>query len=184
MTTGGLRYWKDGRDVPDVMLGLFDYAQTDRHPAFNLTLRVDFADGGGEDSGLRLVGSEGVMTVGNDVTLARRPRSTDVTYSIAPFPKAIQDQLRKEHREKHPGTGRDLQASSTESWRPAGEYSASEHHFQNFFASIREGAPMVEDAVFGLRAAGPAVLSNLSCFEERPYAWDPVAMKASPSCAS
>ena len=41
---------------------------------------------------------------------------------------------------------------------------------------------MVEDAVFGLRAAGPAVVSNLSYFENRPYAWDPQAMKASPSC--
>jgi hypothetical protein len=41
---------------------------------------------------------------------------------------------------------------------------------------------MVEDAVFGLRAAGPAVVSNLSYFENRPYTWDPQAMKASPSC--
>src|SRR5579883_2233037 len=35
--TGGLRYWRDGRDVPDVMLGLFDYPQ-----GFNLSLRVNF----------------------------------------------------------------------------------------------------------------------------------------------
>ncbi len=52
--------------------------------------------------------------------------------------------------------------------------------FENFFASIRSGAPMVEDAAFGLRAAGPAVVSNFSFFENPPYAWDPVAMKASP----
>ena len=46
--TGGLRYWKDGRDVPDVMLGLYDYTATSAHPAFNLALRVNFVDGAGE----------------------------------------------------------------------------------------------------------------------------------------
>jgi len=43
MATGGLRYWKDGRDALDVMLGLFDYAE-----GFNLSLRVNFVDGGEE----------------------------------------------------------------------------------------------------------------------------------------
>jgi hypothetical protein len=38
---------------------------------------------------------------------------------------------------------------------------------------------VVEDAVFGLRAAAPAVLANTSYFERRPVKWDPVAMKAS-----
>jgi predicted dehydrogenase len=180
MTTGGLRFWNDGRDVPDVMLGLFDYPKTDRHPAFNLTLRVNFADGGGDSSGLRFVGSEGVLTVGNEVTLSKRPRSTEMDYALRPFPKAIQAQLEKEHRAKHPGEAVALQPSSAETYRPAPDYSASEHHFENFFNSIRTGAPMVEDAVFGLRAAGPAVVSNLSYFENRPYAWDPEAMKASP----
>ncbi len=32
---GGLRYWKDGREVPDVLLGVFDYPETDAHPGFN-----------------------------------------------------------------------------------------------------------------------------------------------------
>ena len=36
--TGGLRFWKDGRDVPEVMFGLYDYPKTDRHPAFTLAL--------------------------------------------------------------------------------------------------------------------------------------------------
>ncbi|MCX6606070.1 MAG: Gfo/Idh/MocA family oxidoreductase [Acidobacteria bacterium] len=34
--TGGLRYWKDGRDVPDVMLGMYDYPSRGKMPAFNL----------------------------------------------------------------------------------------------------------------------------------------------------
>jgi len=40
--TGGLRFWKDGRDVPDVMIALYDY------PNFNVMLRVNFVDGATE----------------------------------------------------------------------------------------------------------------------------------------
>ena len=37
--SGGLRYWKDGREVPDVLLGTFDYPQSAAHDPFNLSLR-------------------------------------------------------------------------------------------------------------------------------------------------
>lgn len=61
--TGGLRYWKDGREVPDVLLGMFDYPKTESHPAFNLSLRVNFVDGTSGSTYLRLVGTKGAMDV-------------------------------------------------------------------------------------------------------------------------
>lgn len=78
--TGGLRYWKDGREVPDVMIGMFDYAASDSLPPFNLSLRVNFVDGTGGTNYLRMVGSEGSMTVEWDkVTLLRNRHRTDET---------------------------------------------------------------------------------------------------------
>jgi predicted dehydrogenase len=180
MSTGGLRYWKDGRDVPDVMLGLFDYPKTERHPAFNLTLRVNFAEGGGDNSGLRFVGSEGVLTVSNELTLSKQTRPKDPGFTIDTFAKATQEEFMKEYHTKYGDAGPQLQPVAVETYKPPRDYSDTEHHFRNFFASIRSQAPMVEDAVFGLRAAGPAVVCNLSYFEGRPYAWDPEAMKATP----
>jgi predicted dehydrogenase len=180
MSTGGLRFWKDGRDVPDVMLGLFDYPKTDRHPAFNLTLRVNFAEGGGDNSGLRFVGSEGVMTVSNEVSLTKQARPAEPGFTIDTFPKATQEQFMKEYRAKYPDNGAQLLPLEVETYRAPRDYNDTENHFRNFFASIRTKAPMVEDAVFGLRAAGPAVVCNLSYFEKRPYAWDPEAMTATP----
>jgi hypothetical protein len=50
-------------------------------------------------------------------------------------------------------------------------------HFMNFFEGIRSGKPIVEDASFGLRAAGPAVLCNLSQEQGRIIRWDPQSMR-------
>ena len=60
--TGEIRHWKD-RDVPDVMLAILDYPDSDAHPAFNVLLRVNFKSGlPGESFGVKFIGSEGVMT--------------------------------------------------------------------------------------------------------------------------
>src|SRR5579883_182978 len=71
--TGGIRYWKDGRDVPDVMLGLYDYPARGKFPAFNLALRVDFKDGATETQGFRFIGSEGILTIGRGVSISKVP---------------------------------------------------------------------------------------------------------------
>ena len=46
-------------------------------------------------------------------------------------------------------------------------------HHRVFANSVRTRKPLVEDPTFGLRAAGPAVLSNLSYTEKRVVRWDP-----------
>jgi hypothetical protein len=56
-------------------------------------------------------------------------------------------------------------------------YSDSFDHFKNFFASVRSRKPVVEDAVFGYRAAGAALLSNLSIERKEIVHWDPETMK-------
>lgn len=42
---------------------------------------------------------------------------------------------------------------------------------------MRSRQTVVEDAVFGYRAAGAALLSNLSYDHGKIVGWDPVAMK-------
>jgi len=174
MATGGLRFWKDGRDVPDVMLGLFDYNE-----GFNLSLRVNFVDGGEESEGLIFTGSEGTMEIaGNSVSVSRVPRPKEPGYTIGTFTEAMQRRILAEYREKYPVThpsGSPDVGFETYS-APAG-YSDSYDHFKNFFASIRSRQPVVEDAVFGFRAAGAALLSNLSYERGAVVKWDPDAMK-------
>jgi hypothetical protein len=56
-------------------------------------------------------------------------------------------------------------------------YSDHLDHFTNFFDAIRTGKPVVEDAVFGFRAAAPALSCNESYFQKKIIHWDPVQMK-------
>jgi predicted dehydrogenase len=178
-STGGLRFWKDGRDVPDVMLGLYDYPETQSHPAFNLALRVNFVNGAGETSGFRFVGSEGIMTIGNGVTVSKQPRETEPGYTIDTFPKSVQEDFLKGYRQKYPPQrplADAMRPQAEERFLPPPRYSDHLDHHRNFFSSVRTRKPVVEDAVFGFRAAGPAVLSNVSYFENRICVWDPVSM--------
>ncbi len=178
--SGGLRYWKDGRDVPDVFFGLYDYeAREGAHPAFNLALRVNFVDGGSENSGFRFIGSEGIMTVDEGVTVAKRPRESEPGYTIETFPEAVQKEFLKEYREKYPrttATADSMRPDADETFDPPDGYDDHFHHHQNFIASVRSRKPVVEDAVFGYRAASPALLSNVSYFEKRICEWNPESM--------
>lgn len=177
--TGGLRFWKDGRDVPDVMLGVYDYPKTDRHPAFNLALRVNFVNGGSETSGFRFVGGEGILTIGSGVTVSKQPRETEPGYTIDTFPKAVQEKFLAQYRADHPA-----QRPTADSIRPIGEekylpppgYSDHIDHHRNFLDAVRSRKPVVEDAVFGFRAAAPALLSNVSYFEQRICEWNPESL--------
>jgi predicted dehydrogenase len=174
MATGGLRFWKDGRDVPDVMLGLFDYRE-----GFNLSLRVNFVDGGEESEGLIFTGSEGTMEIGgNAVSVNRVPREKEPGYTIGTFTEAMQKEFLEQYRRKYPRTHPDgaPEPGFEKYVAPAG-YSDSYDHFRNFFDSVRTRRQPVEDAVFGYRAAGAALLSNLSMERGAIIGWDPDAMK-------
>ncbi len=176
MATGGLRYWKDGRDANDVLLALFDYPE-----GFNLSLRVNFVDGGEESEGFLFTGSEGQMEIvgrTNTVTVTRVAPAKEPGYTVGTFTDAMQkgyvEQYRKKYPVEHPG-GPALQ--DAQSFTAPSGYSDSYDHFSNFFAAVRSRKPVVEDARFGFRAAGAALLSNLSVEKDSVVHWDPEAMK-------
>jgi predicted dehydrogenase len=170
MATGGLRYWKDGREVPDILLGMFDYPQTDKHPAFNLSLRVNFVDGTAENTYLRLVGNEGSMIVEWDkVTLTKNksypPDSMDPLAS-----KDTPDPFAYDRK-------RILDPDAIVFKAETGYKGAHFDHHYHWIHSIRTGKPIVEDALFGFRAASPALLCNDSYFQQRTMQWDPVGLQ-------
>ena len=90
----------------------------------------------------------------------------------------MQKQISAEYLAKYPtihATGEPPLA--TERYQAPQGYSDSYDHFSNFFDSVRTRKQPVEDAVFGYRAAGAALLSNLSYEKDKIVHWNPEEMK-------
>ncbi len=181
MATGGTRYWNDGREIPDLMLAMADYKESAHHPAFNLLLRVNFEQGSEETSGFRFVGEKGILRIdGDGVRVDRHNRPAEPGYNIETFAEATQREYLREYRKKYPEaevTPASMRMTPAEEFLAPDEYSDHAAHVANFFASVRSRKPVVEDAVFGLRAAGPALLANASHYEQKICGWDPRAME-------
>lgn len=183
---GGLRFWKDGREVPDVILGLYEYPAAESHPSFNLWLGANFVDAGRGASFL-LVGSEGVMSVGEGrVTVERRPRSEPSLEelvrgynSVRTFSEEQQEALTERFRQeiaRRPAVEASDAEGSSEFRAPAG-YDSRVDHFNVLFEAMRKGTPIDQDAVFGQRATVPSLMANISYRENRVLEWDPNKME-------
>ncbi|PSK98716.1 Gfo/Idh/MocA family oxidoreductase [Cecembia rubra] len=166
---GGLRYWKDGREVPDVLLGTFDYPETPQHSGFNLSLRCNFVDGTSGTTYLRIVGTKGSMDVKWEEVVVKMNQTMT---SDDPF---LQEQARLRGEPETRATilpPKELVYTAQRNWK-----GAHYDHFGNWFTAIRTGGTVAEDPVFGFRAAAPALLCNDSYFQNKFINWDPVNMK-------
>ncbi|MEE9430736.1 MAG: Gfo/Idh/MocA family oxidoreductase [Melioribacteraceae bacterium] len=167
---GGLRFWKDGREVPDVLLGMFDYPVTKEHPGFNLSLRCNFVDGTSGTTYLKLVGSDGSMDVMWDKVVLRtneknQPQDAFLKGKLAEGNSKISSRKKMlPPRELIYQVEKDYQGASVD-------------HHTNFYNAIRTGGTVVEDATFGLRACAPALACNNSYFNNKYINWDPIKMK-------
>ncbi len=181
-STGQFSYWKDGRNLPDVMSGVMQYADTPEHPAFQMTLQVNFISGTGGQEVIKLVGSEGVMEV--------RGNNLNITHSIMPeapgfggydsvftFSKAMQEEMTKEYNAKWTEAQKRRPKKDDVVFKAPQGYSDHLDHFTNFFDAVRANKPVVEDATFGFRAAAPALACNESFLKKKIIQWDPVKMK-------
>ncbi|RNC92383.1 MAG: gfo/Idh/MocA family oxidoreductase [Allomuricauda sp.] len=181
LATGGLRYWKDGRDVPDVSITLYDFPKTKTHAAFNAVFRVNFIAGSGGGSGFKLVGTEGEMEIGwNSVSVKRSKLGmTPGDYSMVAYTKATQEKIKNAYVFSEKEIRKTALATGTTTWESPRDYKGAHHdHFYNFFTAIRDNGAVVQDPTFGLRAAGAAILANDSYYKKQPVAWDPIAMKS------
>ena len=179
LSTGGLRYWKDGRNVPDINLCLYDYPETKTHKAFNASMRVNFIAGSGGGGGFKLIGTEGAMEISSNFCKLIRPKKGIIpsSYSMNAFTEKIQKKIYKNYNNKNIEK-KDLASNTSESlYEVPADYKGGRYdHFYNFFQVIRGKGEIIQDPTFGLRASGAALLANKSYFEKSPVNWNPETM--------
>jgi predicted dehydrogenase len=186
MGTGGTRFWKEKREVPDMILGLYEYEKTENHPAFTLFLGAHFADGG-HGATFQLIGNEGMMSIGEGgIVLTRTtPHQADLEElvygynSVRTFSEKQQKAFIDTYKKTNVGRTQPqlAQLDGSSEFRAPEGYDSRIDHFRFFFQGVWDGKPIVEDSTFGLRAAAPALLANMCYLDDRIYEWDPDAMK-------
>lgn len=181
-STGQFSYWKDGRNLPDVMSGVMQYPDSPEHPTFQLTLQVNFISGTGGQEVIQLVGSEGVIQVqGNNITVKHSLMPEAPGFggydSLFTFSKSMQEEMQKEYDAKWTTEQRKRKTKEDIIFKVPAGYSDHLDHFTNFFDAIRTGKQVVEDAEFGFRAAAPALACNESYLSKKIVKWDPLNMK-------
>jgi predicted dehydrogenase len=178
---GQLCYWKDGRNVPDIMTAIMQYPETKEIAPFLLTLQVNFVSGTGGGEVTRFVGDEGVIEINggglkvHHSIMSKAPGIGDWD-ALETYPKAIQEELLRQYNAKWSAEDQQRPTKPDIVYRAPDGYDEDLEHHINFYNSIRTGKPVVEDAVFGFRAAAPALACNKSYFEKKIIHWDPVAM--------
>jgi predicted dehydrogenase len=169
LSTGGLYYYKDGREFPDLLWTMYDY------PNFRMVLRCNHNNAEvGEFFGF--YGKKGTMTI-HGSTLSYRPQADchqPEDYSIYGWPKRLRDQYLADWAKEHPAPkpGEFEIGEEEEVYSPPPGYSDMSDHIANFFHAVRTRKPVVENEVFGNYAAIGCHLSNHSYFQKTPAVWD------------
>jgi predicted dehydrogenase len=163
--TGGIRHWKDGRNMPDVHVTNYYYG--DLPVYMHLNLATDMPEM------YRFQGSKGILEVSSQTVTFSPQTSTDSSpsYYAYSFPKALRDAyFAKWHAEND---ARVAKEATTETLTFRGhEYDDIEPHLLNFFNAVRTRKPVVEDVVFGHNAALACHMANESYFRKNVVTWD------------
>jgi predicted dehydrogenase len=180
--SGQISYWDDGRNVPDTMAAVMQYPRADEHPEFQVMLRVDFISGNNESGDTQFIGSEGVLTMQSDGFTIKHHKMSKAPGiggwdALETYPKKMQEELMKEYNQKWTAAEQQDQTLPDTVFKLPENNDEHLDHFGHFFDGVRNGMPVVEDPIFGFRAAAPCLAANDSYFENKIIRWDPVGMK-------
>ena len=162
---GGIRHWKDGRNMPDVHATSYYYGDLPVYMHLNLATSMPEV--------YRFQGSKGILEVNSD-TVTFSPQTgldSSPSYYTYSFPKAMREAyFAKWHAENDARVEKEA-TSETITFR-GHEYDDITPHLANFFNAVKTRKPVVEDVVFGHHAALACHMANESYFRKNAVTWD------------
>ncbi len=164
------------------MTSIMDYPKTEQHEAFQMVLRVNFANAGKISNVTRIIGNEGTVEFSeNNLILTRKKLPIAPGYgnydSFFTFTEDVQKKFVEQYDAKYPPETRTAEPVKEVKFEAPKDDDAHAKHFADFFTNMRAGSQgTIEDPVFGFRAAAPVLACNESYFENKVVHWDPVTM--------
>ena len=166
MAVGGIRRWKDGRNMPDVHAAVYDYGGLPVYMRLNL--------GTDMPETYRFQGSKGILEV-SGATISFTPqdgKDRSPSYYASSFPRAMREAYQAEWRKQNaPAPWQAGELTEATVIRGPNVDSVS-IHLSNFFEAVRTRKPVVEDALFGHHAALACHMANESYFRRAAVTWD------------
>jgi len=165
MAFGGIRRWKDGRNMPDVQATLFYYGDLPVYMRLNLGTEMPET--------YRIQGSKGILEV-TEFGVSYTPQTgkdSAPSYYDSGFPRAMRSAYEKQwHEQNDPKLGHEPVSEAIAFRGP--DFDDMKPHLWNFFEAVRSRKPVVEDAVFGHHAALACHMANESYFRKTSVSWD------------
>src|SRR5207247_1086651 len=144
---GGIRRWKDGRNMPDVHAVVYDYDGLPVYMRLNLGTEMPEM--------YRIQGSKGLLEVtGSSLSFTPQTGKDQYpSYYTGSYPRALRDAyLAKWHQDNDPKIGQQVAMPETISFSGP-DFDDVRPHLWTFFEAVRTRKPVVEDVVFGHHAA-------------------------------
>jgi predicted dehydrogenase len=165
---GGIRRWKDGRNMPDVHATIYYYG------ADNLPVYMRLNLGTSMPEQYRIQGSKGVLEVSGS-TLTFSPQDGKdhwPSYYTGSYPRALREAYEAQwHKENDWKPGQTVPLAESVSFTSP-DFDDTQPHLWNFFEAVRTRKPVVEDVVFGHNAALACHMANEAYFRRSTVTWD------------
>jgi len=162
---GGIRHWKDGRNMPDVHAVVYYFGDLPVYMRLNLACDMPET--------YRIQGSKGLLEVtSSSVTFTPQLGiNTYPSYYTGSFPRAMREEYERKWHQENDDKLAKLPPQESVTYR-MNDFDDIRPHLTTYFNAVRSRKPVVEDVVFGHHAALACHMANESYFRGGSVTWD------------